>query len=192
MKEMDGKFYHTIESVEQYIKIAEGYDGKELIDKLQNFLPKKSSVLELGSGPGKDLKILEDIYDVTGSDYSSIFIELLKKNNSNIGILHLNAVTLETENHFDAIYSNKVLQHLTDDELKESFQNQFDKLNDNGIICHSFWEGTICEEMHGSLQNYHTIKEIEQLFFHLFDILHLELYNEMAKNDSILLIGRKK
>lgn len=189
---MKGKFYHTEESVEQYMKIADGYDGNELIEKLQNFLPQDSSILELGSGPGTDLKILEENYNITGSDYSSIFIELLKENNPNIDILHLNAVTLDTEIHFNAIYSNKVLQHLTDEELKESIQNQSKILNENGIVCHSFWEGNICEEMHGSLQNHHTIEEIEQFFFHLFDILHLELYNEMAKNDSILLIGRKK
>ena len=189
---MKGKFYHTKESVEQYIKIAEGYDGRELITKLRDFLPKNSTVLELGSGPGTDLKILDEIYEVTGSDFSGIFTDLLKENNTNIEILHLNAVTLETNTHYDAIYTNKVLQHLTDEELKLSIQNQSNILNDNGIVCHSFWKGDICEEMHGSLQNYHTLVEIEQFFSHLFDILHLELYNEMSKKDSILLIGRKK
>ena len=189
---MSGKFYHTKESVEQYLKIAKGYDGREIIEKLQNYLPQNSTILELGSGPGVDLKILSEFYQVTGSDYSSIFIDLLKEANPNHEILYLNAITLITKQNFDSIFSNKVLQHLTDDELTTSIQNQYNILNKNGIICHSFWEGDICEEMHGSIQNSHTIEEIEQFFSPLFDISLLELYNEIAKNDSILLIGRTK
>ena len=189
---MSDKFYHTKESVEQYIKIADGYDGSELIEKLQKFLPNNSTLLELGSGPGTDLKILKESYQITSSDYSAIFVDLLKDKYPTNKINHLNAVTLETDRKFDGIYSNKVLQHLTDDELRKSIQNQVKILTDMGIVCHSFWEGNICEEMHGSLQNYHTIEEIKQFFSPLFDILILELYNEMSKNDSILLIGRKK
>jgi len=189
---MSGKFYHTKESVQQYIKIAEGYDGRELIEKLQKYLPQNSSLLELGSGPGTDLKILKEIYQITGSDYSAIFVDLLKDKYPFDEIYHLNVISLKTNKKFDGIYSNKVLQHLTDDELKKSILGQKKVLNDNGIICHSFWEGNICEEMHGSFQNYHTLIEIEKFFSSHFDILLLELYKEMSKNDSILLIGRKK
>ena len=67
---MSGKFYHTKESVEQYIKIAEGYDGSELIEKLQKFLPNNSTLLELGSGPGTDLKILKDFDGVVPAKWS--------------------------------------------------------------------------------------------------------------------------
>ena len=189
---MSGKFYHTKESVEEYIKIADGYDGRELIEKLQKYLPQNSNILELGSGPGTDLQILKEIYQITGSDYSAIFVDLLKDKFPSTTINHLNAVTIKTDKIFDGIFSNKVLQHLTDDELSKSILSQKKVLNDNGIICHSFWEGSICEEIHGSLQNYHTLIEIEKFFSSHFEILLLELYKEMSKNDSILLIGRKK
>jgi len=38
---------------EQYIKMAEGYDGGELIEKLKKFLPINSTILEIGMGSGK-------------------------------------------------------------------------------------------------------------------------------------------
>ena len=94
---MSDKFYHTKESVEQYIKIADGYDGSELIEKLQKFLPNNSTLLELGSGPGTDLKILKESYQITSSDYSAIFVDLLKDKYPTNKINHLNAVTLETD-----------------------------------------------------------------------------------------------
>jgi len=55
---MNNDFYHSRELVEQYIKLADGYDGAELIKKLNQFLPNDSSILELGTGPGTDLKLL--------------------------------------------------------------------------------------------------------------------------------------
>ena len=53
MKETEGKFYHTKESVEQYIKIAEGYDGKELIDKITEI---SSTIIQLYSNLAQDLE----------------------------------------------------------------------------------------------------------------------------------------
>jgi hypothetical protein len=50
-------FFDTEKGVEQYIKMAEGYDGAELIKILQKYLPQNSTVLELGIGPGKDMDI---------------------------------------------------------------------------------------------------------------------------------------
>jgi len=52
-------FFDIEKGVEQYIKMAEGYDGAELIKILQKYLPKDSTVLELGIDPGKDMDILK-------------------------------------------------------------------------------------------------------------------------------------
>ena len=63
-------YYHDQENAEGYVKMAEGYDGHELIERLKLHLPAGSTVLELGMGPGSDLEILAEDYTVTGSDYS--------------------------------------------------------------------------------------------------------------------------
>ena len=52
-------FFDTKKGVERYIKMAEGYDGAELIKILLKHLPANSIVLELGMGPGKDIDILK-------------------------------------------------------------------------------------------------------------------------------------
>ena len=54
-------YYKTKDSVKEYIKLAKGFNGKHLIDKLIKVLPFKSIILEIGSGPGTDWKILKEI-----------------------------------------------------------------------------------------------------------------------------------
>ncbi|MBT3180538.1 MAG: methyltransferase domain-containing protein [Candidatus Marinimicrobia bacterium] len=187
---MPNQYYLSKETAEQYIKLAKGYDGKFLIDLLKNYLPLKSKVLELGSGPGADLEILSQNYEVTGSDFSQYFLDILKKKKIKNPLILLDAITLKTSKTFDCIYSNKVLQHLTDNQLEQSIQNQLAILNKDGIICHSFWAGNDCYEMKGALHNYHTKDELENCLSPYFETLVLDFYNEMEKDDSILFIGK--
>lgn len=184
-------YYHNEETVQQYISMARGYDGRHLIDTLKRYLSAQSTVLELGAGPGTDLKILSAYYRVTGSDNSPIFLKLIAETRPDIPLLELDAISIDTGQTFDAIYSNKVLQHLSDPELLCSIENQCKRLNSGGIICHSFWNGDQCEYLHGLLHNYHTATELETWFSPHFDILLLEPYAEMEADDSLLLIGRK-
>ena len=88
-----GEFYKTKESVEQYVKSAEGFDGKVLIDKFTKHLTSKATVLEIGSGPGKDLEILSKNpdYKVIGSDNSEEFISYLQNKYSIGNFLKLEA-----------------------------------------------------------------------------------------------------
>ena len=51
-------YYNDKKNVEEYIRMAEGYDGRAFVDLLKGMLPKGASVLELGMGPGKDLLLL--------------------------------------------------------------------------------------------------------------------------------------
>ena len=57
-------FYHTNESVSAYIKMAEGYDGRELVDVLSEHVDANARVLELGMGPGVDLDLLDEHFAV--------------------------------------------------------------------------------------------------------------------------------
>ena len=185
-------FFDTEKGVEEYIKMADGYDGEELIKILQKYLPANSTVLELGIGPGKDMDILKKSYKVTGSDYSQVFLEKYKKNNQDADLINLNAITLQTERKFDCIYSNKVLHHLTREDLKKSLQRQKEILNPNGIAFHSFWKGTKTENMEGLLFTYYETEDLKKLTEPNFDVLMLETYTEIEKNDSIFTILKIK
>ncbi|MEZ5015428.1 MAG: class I SAM-dependent methyltransferase [Flavipsychrobacter sp.] len=189
---MSSEYYHTKESVEEYIKLSEGYDGAYLIKELMPLLPIGSTVLELGSGSGKDIELLSQYYKVTGSDYSEEFLKVLKNRLPNVDFLHLNAATLVTDLCFNCIYSNKVLHHLKDEELTSSISRQHELLNRDGIVCHSFWKGEGSELFKGMFVNYHTKKELGSLFATKFNILHLEEYAEVEEGDSIFLIAQKK
>lgn len=109
------EYYHSKESVAEYISMAKDVDSSQLIAKFEKHLQPGSYVLEMGSGPGTDWEILSRTFKVIGSDLSKEFLKYLSKKHPNHSFLELDAVTLDTNKTFEGIYSNKVLQHLTDD-----------------------------------------------------------------------------
>ena len=189
---MNGDYYNTKETVKEYINLAKDVNGADLITQLKQHLPKSSSILELGSGPGSDWKILNEFYNVKGSDNSQEFLNHLTSNNPNGEFLLLDATTLKVDNKFDGIYSNKVLHHLKYNELADSIKRQYEILNANGIVCHSFWKGEDSEVFKGLFVNYHNEDNLKELFSNYFEILYLTSYAEFEDNDSVLLIGKRK
>lgn len=185
-------FYADPKNVEDYIKMAEGYDGKELILFLSQYLPEGATVLELGMGPGVDLDILSQRYQMTGSDRSPIFLERYRQKKENADLLLLDAITLETERRFDGIYSNKVLHHLTPEELKQSLEKQRQLINVNGVLLHSFWYGDEEETLHGMRFTYYTEESLRECVSNTYDILELRRYSEMEQDDSLLILLKKK
>jgi len=113
-------FYDDKKTALQYIAMAVGYAREELIEVLKEHLPDGASVLELGMGPGVDLKLLEKYFRVTGSDTSQFFLDRYRDSHSDADLIHLDAVRLDTQRCFDCIYPNKVLHHLTTEELSAS------------------------------------------------------------------------
>lgn len=185
-------FFDTEKGVEQYTKMAEGYDGAGLIRILQKYLPVNSTVLELGMGPGKDLDILKKSYTVTGLDNSQVFLDKYKQKHPDADLLLLDAVTIQTDRKFDCIYSNKVLHHLAKEDLKKTLQRQKEILNTNGIVFHSFWKGSKTEYTEGLLFTYYEMDDLKKTAANDFKILATETYTEMEKDDSIYVVLRNK
>ena len=149
-------------------------------------------MLEIGSGPGTDWKILNASYKVIGSDNSTQFLDHLRLQNPDGEFLELDAVTLETDKTFDGIYANKVMHHLKDEELADSVKRQHAVLKLGGIICHSFWKGEGSEIFKGLFVNYHNEESLKTFFEDYFEIISIEAYKEFEEGDSLLLIARKK
>lgn len=189
---MPSEYYKTKESVQEYIRLARDVNGDQLIKKLKKYLPAGSSMLEIGSGPGTDWKILMEDYQVTGSDNSCEFLGYLKSSNPDGKFVELDAVSLDIADKFDCIYSNKVMHHLNDRELGVSISRQKAILSKGGVICHSFWAGEGSENFKGLFVNYHTRKTLHEYFSRDFEILLIESYREFEEDDSLLLIGRKR
>ena len=102
--------------------------------------------------------------------------------------IQLNAITLGTEKTFNAIYSNKVLHHLTDEELKTSIKRQWEILEPDGFICHSFWKGEGSETFKGMLVNYHDEQKLKALFEEYFNLITIHPYQEFEEDDSLYFV----
>jgi ubiquinone/menaquinone biosynthesis C-methylase UbiE len=190
-REMVG-YYHTRESVQEYIEMAEGYDGRALVQVLKRHLRPGATVLELGMGPGKDLDILSESFQVTGSDYSRLFLERYREKNPQVDLVHLDAVTMDIDRTFDCIYSNKVLCHLTQKELEASLHRQAEVLNSNGLLLHALWYGDKEESFAGLRFVYYTERSFAKLVGAEYEVLEAEQYSEMEEKDSIYFVLRKK
>jgi len=185
-------FFDDGKNIQEYIKMSDGYDGRELIELLKKYLKKGSSVLELGMGPGKDFDILNKEFEVTGSDSSSAFLELNRKRNKTADLVLLDAVKMNIDRKFDCIYSNKVLHHLKREELIKSLVRQSKVLTNNGLLFHTLWYGDKEEEYSGLRFVYYTEKTILKMFVPEFEALEIKQYTEMEKADSMYIVLRKK
>ena len=182
-------YYDDEKTALQYIEMAEGFDGRELVDVLTGHLPVGASVLELGMGPGVDLNLLKNHYQVTGSDYSQFFLDRYRGVYPESDLIQLDAVELDTMRKFDCIYSNKVLHHLTNEQLIKSFRRQKQILSNEGLILHSFWHGTGCDEHHGLKFVYQTEDSIRAIVGEYFIVLDIVVYKEMKDDDSLYVVA---
>ena len=189
---IDMNYWNDKKNVDEYIKMTEGYTGKELIEKLKKILPQGSTVLELGMGSGKDLEILNEFYTTTGTDVSKVFVEKYKEKHDNADVFVLDAITLDLDRKFDCIYSNKTLQHLKKAEFKQSLKKQKELLNPEGILFHSLWVGDTEEKYGGLLFVYYTKEKLMEIVKSDFDIVEMEMYKEEKPNDSLYIVLRKK
>jgi len=184
-------YFDKKKNVLNYIKMVEEfdeYDPNFLIDKFKKYVTNGANVLELGMGPGKDFDILKNFYEMTGSDSSQVFLDLYQDKDTKANLVKLDAVSLNTTTKFDAIFSNKVLMHLSKDELKQSFLRQMQIMNKDAIAFHTFWFGNKEENMQGLRFVYYSIEELLKLIPENFEILESSLYKEMEENDSICLV----
>ena len=185
-------YYDDKDNVEHYIRIADGYDGKLLIAALGKYLPKGSTALELGMGPGKDLLLLGERYQVCGSDSSSLFVRRFKRLFPDIDAKVLDAITIDTDERYDGIYSNKVLHHLRRDELLASFERQAQVLKAGGIALHSFWYGDEEGETQGLRYVYYREDTLKALIGSEYDILDSKRYSEIETDDSFYIVLRRR
>jgi hypothetical protein len=139
-------------------------------------------------GPGVDLDLLSQYYQVTGSDTSRVFLDRYRENHPGADLLLLDAETIETSGRFAGLYSNKVLHHLSSVQLQASFLRQQAVLLPGGIALHSFWLGDGEEFMEGLRFRCYSEDYLHALVEPNFTILESTRYNEFEAHDSLYLI----
>lgn len=182
-------FYSDPSKVDEYEKMCDEYDGSELYKVLDNHLKNDDTILELGCGLGNDITHLQNKYTVTGSDLSDEFLLRCKKRFPDLSFLKLDAVSIDTDKVYNCIFSNKVLHHLTFEELEKSFIQQQNVINPNGIFAHTFWLGDKEFMMEGMLFVFHNKEKLLDLVSQYFTILETYDYKEFDEGDSIFVIA---
>jgi len=186
------RIYETPEGIEQYCKMAEGYDNSGYRERILKYLPEGKRLLEVGMGPGNDFIWLSRIYNCTGSDYSPLFIDRARKIFPEADLKVLDGVSLDTDERYDGIFSCKVYQHIPLEILKSSLDRQWELLNRDGVIIHSFWIGGKVKEIEDMTFYYHDEEELLTAIEEKFIVVDLEKYSEFDDDDSLFLIGKKK
>lgn len=183
------EFYNDPTKVDEYEKMCDEYDGSELYKVLDNHLKNDATILELGCGPGNDIAHLQKKYNVTGSDLSDEFLLRCNKRLPELSFIKLDAVSIKTDKVFDCIFSNKVLHHLTLEELEKSFKQQKNAIKPNGIFAHTFWLGDKEFTMEGMLFVFHNEAKLLNLVSQHFTILETYIYKEFEEGDSIFIVA---
>lgn len=189
---MAKNFYDDENTVNEYIKMAEGFDGREFMPILRQHLPDGAHILELGMGPGKDLDLMAQHFNVTGSDRSQVFVNRYLENHPAADVFVMDAAEINTDRLFDGIYSNKVLMHLTRTEMKQSLLQQAQHLNPGGILLHTLWVGEGEETFSGLLNVYYNADTLSAVLPDSLEMITLQAYTEMEENDSLYIVLRKK
>lgn len=189
---MSTDYYDDPQNVDSYIRMADGYDGRMLVAVLQNYLLPGASVLELGMGPGKDLDLLNKTFVATGSDRSKVFLDLYRRDHPGARLLQLDAFTLRTRKTFDAIYSNKVLHHLTTRQLARSFERQYGLLHEEGLALHSFWIGEGEGQQDGLRYVLYQESDVIEIAHEVFEVVEVGRYKELTDDDSFYIVFRKR
>jgi SAM-dependent methyltransferase len=179
-------YFDDEDNVRSYERMETGPGGALLVGVLKAQLPRGRRVLELGMGPGKDLDLLLAAgYLATGSDRAALFLRRYEERGGTGECLLLDAVTVATEERFDAIYSNKVLHHLDAEQLATSLRRQAERVAPGGLLLHSFWRGNKTETHHGMLFTYWERAGLEALLPSCLKVKEAQSYAEMWEDDSI-------
>ncbi|EEE46043.1 class I SAM-dependent methyltransferase [Roseibium alexandrii] len=186
-------YYHDKKNAVAYAEMCVGYDAAVQLEILFNVLPDGAEVLELGSGPGNDMQLLDSHYQVTGSDYSPAFVDMLTARFPDQTVMSLDAVTIAADGPFDAIYSNKVLHHLSDEELAASFSRQAQLLTPGGLVFHLVWSRLEApEDETGLIYEARNEVALEEAMGSAFEVLETHSFGEFDADDSLAILAKKK
>ena len=89
-----------------------------------------------------------------------------------------------------AYFSNKVLHHLTLENLRNSLKRQQQVIARNGLFAHTFWLGDKEFTMEDMLFVFHNREKLINLVSEYFTILETYDYKEFEEGDSIFIVAK--
>jgi SAM-dependent methyltransferase len=151
------------ENTQEFIKNTLEVDMSELHSKFLEYLKVDASILDVGSGAGRDLKSFKEV------GYRAIGIEPcieLAQFSTNYSGCRVEETTIEnyiTDTKFDGIWACASLLHLNDHQLKIALSKIKSLCHARSIVYCSFKHGDFQGERSGRYFNDKTIKSLSPL-----------------------------
>lgn len=126
---------HTAGGLDHYAT-----DATSFAKEVQQIIPQKSYILELGCGAGNDAIFFADNeHKILSSDFSEVAIEKNKKlyTNKNLlfSVIDISKTFEFPDNNFDVIYARLSLHYFTDSTTKSVFNEIYRTLKPSGYLC---------------------------------------------------------
>ena len=132
----------------QFIKSTFKLDLSDFYTRFEKHLKPNAKILDLGCGPGRDLKYFSKQYTAVGLEPSSILAEYARTH-SNCIVHETTIQEFKSEEKFDGVWACASLLHLRKSELPSVFKILSNLLLKNGIIYCSFKYGDFEGERNG-------------------------------------------
>jgi SAM-dependent methyltransferase len=128
---------HYDEHVQSYWEGTRDHDVSQNVDALLQSIevPPPFELLDLGCGPGRDLKTFTALgHRATGLE-GSAQLAALARTNSGCDVLEQNFLALELpSSHFDGVFANAVLFHVPTQELPRILRELHATLKPGGVL----------------------------------------------------------
>lgn len=140
--------------------------SQEQLDEFISYVNPPAQVLDIGTGPGYDLKYLSERYGTSGIEISKRFVEIAQFENPNSEILFGDIASYDIgQKKFKGIWARDSIHHIPSDKLDIVFKKIYDALVEEGIfyVIVREGEGEFTEEEKKSYS-----KNKLRRFYHLF------------------------
>lgn len=114
---------------------------KDFIDNFLGAIPANASILEIGSGTGRDADYIQNLgYDILRTDAAQGFVGHMTAQGHEAK--RLNIVKEALDEKFDAILANAVFLHFDEEDFAKAITNVKAMLKNDGVFALSLHKGT--------------------------------------------------
>jgi predicted Rossmann-fold nucleotide-binding protein/SAM-dependent methyltransferase len=159
-------------TIDEYNRVASAYKSEQVgkllaqeqLDDFVDLVHPPARVLDIGCGPGQDLRYLSQKYAMTGVELAKRFVEIARLENPNANIIYGDIAKVDIgKNTYKGIWARDSIHHLPEEKLDDVFKKLADALVEDGILYVIVREGQ-GEIVETEKKNYTKIER----FYHLF------------------------
>mgnify|MGYP005846126591 CR=1 FL=1 len=171
-------------SIDAYNKNADRYTSKfedfstykeKIIEFQEGYIPKGANILDLGCGPGNNIKTISELDNTchfTGIDLSVELISIAKQKFSSYNFLNQDIRYIKSDTKYDVVIASFCIVHLSNTDTADLLYKISEILEKGGSLYLSFMEGN-----HSKFES--TSFSKEQLFFNYYSVTNIiEILNK--------------